>query len=92
VHGGVERYLRERRLGRCFAELAAADPATARIGKIAERWGFLDPSHFNRLFKQHFGLRPSDVMASQAIGHHDANRGSELTQDLATAHQWIRSL
>ncbi len=93
AHGGVERYLRERRLGRCFAELAAASPATGRIGKIAERWGFFDPSHFNRLFKQRFGLRPSEVLASQcSVGHPGAQRPAALTQGLATAHQWIRSL
>jgi len=92
IHGGVERYLRERRLGRCFAELAAAAPATGRIGRIAERWGFFDPSHFNRLFKQRFGMRPSDVLASHAVAHPGAQRPAALAPSLATAHQWIRSL
>jgi AraC-like DNA-binding protein len=91
--GGVERYLRQRRLSRCFRDLAAAAPGTTRIVKVAERWGFHDQSHFHRLFKQQFGLRPSDVLASQAGGPaDDARHGADLRQGFATAHAWFRSL
>jgi TRAP-type C4-dicarboxylate transport system substrate-binding protein len=39
-HGGVERYLRQRRLARCFRDLAAADPGCGRVKGVARRWGF----------------------------------------------------
>jgi hypothetical protein len=45
------------------------------------------------LFKQRFGLRPSDVLASQAVGHAGSDQEVlELTRDLAIPHQWFRSL
>ena len=92
-HGGVERYLRQRRLARCFRDLAAAVPAKPRIREVAERWGFYDQSHFNRLFKQQFGLRPSDVLASHAIGQPDDHPDQEdVRQDFATVHEWFHSL
>lgn len=91
-HGGVERYIRERRLARCFRDLVAAEPTSTRVGKVAAHWGFHDQSHFNRLFKQQFAMRPSDVLASRPHGASDGGNPAKLTQGLATAHQWFRAL
>jgi AraC-like DNA-binding protein len=56
--GGVETYIRRRRLRRSL--LALADPAAAhrRIGEIAYDSGFADESHFSRLFKEAYGTTP----------------------------------
>ncbi len=58
--GGVLRAIQQRRLHRCFHELCLRDEKTT-VRCIAERYGFMHPSHFNRLFKQLFFLSPSEV-------------------------------
>ncbi|MGB7949441.1 MAG: helix-turn-helix domain-containing protein, partial [Candidatus Binatia bacterium] len=60
-YGGVERYVRDQRLQRCFDELMRADPTRGRIRAVAAKWGFENPSHFHRLFKARLGIVPSDV-------------------------------
>jgi AraC-like DNA-binding protein len=57
----VAHYIRERRLRRAQALLSAEGQGNARIGDIAYRCGFEDPVHFTRLFRQRFGMRPSDA-------------------------------
>lgn len=64
--GGIGRYIRNRRLDRCFFELAGRKPSRGCIKAVSERWNFHDPSHFNRLFKARFGMSPSDCMATTA--------------------------
>ena len=59
--GGVRRFLREQRLGRCFHELAMPISSDCRIRSIAEKWGFRNASHFHRLFKGKFGISPSEI-------------------------------
>jgi AraC-like DNA-binding protein len=56
----VAAWIRGRRLERCRAELV--DPALARhpVCRIGEHWGFADPGHFSRLFKNTFGLPPGE--------------------------------
>ncbi|MEM7022469.1 MAG: helix-turn-helix domain-containing protein [Pseudomonadota bacterium] len=88
--GGVDTYIRQRRLDRCCLELAAATHRPLRVGPIAERWGFRDPSHFHRLFKQRFGVRPSDVLASGAHpGGHNGDTRNRVADNIDT---WIRAL
>ena len=92
--GGVDHYLRECRLARCFRDLAAADPSTARIWKIAARWGFEDPSHFHRLFKRRFGIRPSDLLAGDGsvIPAEHPLHPTIPSDQLHLAHGWFRAL
>jgi AraC-like DNA-binding protein len=60
----VMGYLRETRLQRCRAALAAS-PAQANIGRIAYQHGFIDLHAFTRLFKRRFGVTPGQVRDSQ---------------------------
>jgi AraC family transcriptional regulator, positive regulator of tynA and feaB len=48
----------ERRLLRCAANLDAS--ADLRISDAALRWGFGDISHFNKSFRQRFGVSPRE--------------------------------
>jgi len=52
----------ELRLQRAFA-LLTNPHARGRISEIALQAGFSDVSHFNRLFRAHFGDTPSGVRA-----------------------------
>jgi AraC-like DNA-binding protein len=59
--GGIAKYIRDARLRACMHELARPSTNRRPIGRVATRWGFENPSHFNRLFKQSFGVVPSAV-------------------------------
>ncbi|MFW8583999.1 helix-turn-helix domain-containing protein [Rhizobium beringeri] len=56
--GGVEAYIRRRRLRRCLLTLCDSRYADRRIGDIAYEMGFADEAHFSRLFRRAFGLSP----------------------------------
>lgn len=93
-HGGIAHYLCARRLGRCFGELLAAEPGKTKVRQIAERWGFYNPSHFHRLFKQHFDARPSDVLdvCPHASVAAEPRSGPSLGHDLSRANGWFCAL
>jgi AraC-like DNA-binding protein len=61
----VGRWIRERRLRRCYSELAHA-PRDVSVTDIAFRWGFNDAAHFSRVFKAAFGQTPSSVLGANA--------------------------
>ena len=63
TEGGVARYIRDRRLDRCFFELAGAKPVRGQVVAVARRWHFKDPSGFNRIYRQRFGAPPSETLA-----------------------------
>ncbi|MDC7787311.1 helix-turn-helix domain-containing protein [Rhodoplanes sp. TEM] len=59
--GGIAEYVREQRLRRCLGDLVSAKQAHRQVAEIAYAWGFSDPTHFARAFKQRFGRTPSEV-------------------------------
>ncbi|ASK36015.1 AraC family transcriptional regulator [Alcanivorax sp. N3-2A] len=59
--GGIAGYIREQRLRRCFEALTRPDGPRPRIIDVAMQWGFDSQSHFSRLFRQQFGITPSDA-------------------------------
>ena len=62
AEGGVQAYITRRRLDRVAATLR--DPLDRdRIADIAERWGFCDAAYLGRLFRERFGMTPSDYRA-----------------------------
>lgn len=62
AEGGVAHYLNERRLVHCFRLLRSNPPSRGRVKTVAECLGFMDHSHFNRLFRRKFHMTPSDAM------------------------------
>jgi len=58
----VAGYLREVRLEHCRRALAVAGSRES-VADIAFRCGFTNPVHFARLFRERFGLRPSELRA-----------------------------
>jgi AraC-like DNA-binding protein len=91
-YGGVERYIHDQHLQRCFDELMRADPTRGRIRTVAANWGFEDPSHFHRLFKARLGIAPSEV---PVLGSDPAVRPHvpELLgkrAEIAQLHRWFR--
>ena len=60
TEGGIEAYIRDRRLDRCSDALMLVAPGRGRVREISERLGFADAGHFTRAFRQRFGVAPSD--------------------------------
>lgn len=58
----VSQLIRSMRLAAIHHDLAA-EP-TQSISRIAARWGMHDMPHFTRLFRATYGMRPSDLRAS----------------------------
>lgn len=56
--GGVETYIRRRRLRRTLVELADPALSSRNIGEIAYAAGFADEAHFSRLFRATYGTTP----------------------------------
>jgi AraC-like DNA-binding protein len=56
----VAEAIRTRRLQRCHKDLA--DPALRDrpVHAIASRWGLRSPAHFSRIFREAYGMSPSD--------------------------------
>jgi AraC-like DNA-binding protein len=63
---GVARLIRQRRLHRCRADLL--DPALADrpVAVTAARWGFADPAHFSRAFRDEYGHPPGEFRRTYA--------------------------
>jgi acetamidase/formamidase/AraC-like DNA-binding protein len=59
-------YLRERRLQRCWADLANTSEAHRSVSDIAFGCGFSDAAHFSRSFRDRFGVSPRAFRQQQA--------------------------
>ena len=65
AEGGVQTYVREQRLNRCYQDLQKSPPSSRKtISEIASKWGFSDAAAFSRLFRKRYGMSPSDVNVS----------------------------
>ncbi len=87
--GGIARYIRQRRLEEAMRDLACTRASRGTIQRVSERWGFHDPSHFNRLFRAQFGFSPSEftgigdmetAMANTCLSDHDPGRVPDLSR------------
>jgi AraC-like DNA-binding protein len=65
--GGVARYIQAERLRQ--AHRALAEPGDVRdIVRVAEDFGFFDPSAFSRAFRREFGYSPSELRNTALAG------------------------
>jgi AraC-like DNA-binding protein len=58
--GGVSTYIRQQRLLKTRDALADSSDRRS-ISRIAEEWGFVDPSAYSRAFRHEFGISPSEA-------------------------------
>ncbi|MFJ8013905.1 helix-turn-helix domain-containing protein [Streptomyces sp. NPDC096339] len=56
----VAASIRRRRLERCCADLANPDLRHHAVGAVAARWGFGHAAAFGRLFRQTYGITPTE--------------------------------
>ncbi len=92
--GGVEAFIRDRRLLRCYHELRGARRGEQRITDIASTWGFSSPSHFTRLFRGTFGVSPSEVLDLGATREAvSSNQGVEgYMGEIQRLSQWLSAM
>ncbi len=57
------QYLRQRRLNGAAEALSDPLQAALPVAEIGFRVGFIDPAHFSRAFRQHFGVAPNAYRA-----------------------------
>ncbi|GAA4869738.1 helix-turn-helix domain-containing protein [Actinomycetospora straminea] len=58
--GSLRAMIQEQRLDACRRDLRDRRHAHQAVATIGRRWGFVDPSHFGRVFRQTFGLTPAE--------------------------------
>ncbi|WP_137732959.1 helix-turn-helix domain-containing protein [Pseudaquabacterium pictum] len=58
-------WIRQQRLERCRDDLRSRTYRDCSVAEIAYTWGFADPSHFTRIFKQQFGVGPRAYREAQ---------------------------
>lgn len=91
--GGVAAYIRDARLNRCWQELSRPGNRPKRIGDVAMRWGFSSQSHFNRLFREAFGLSPSEVAErARSKGEVQREPGASNVDHRPALHDLLRRL
>ncbi|MET9595436.1 helix-turn-helix domain-containing protein [Streptomyces sp. NPDC006516] len=56
----VGRLIQRCRLERCALELAHRSRTVPTVAAIAQRWGFVNPAHFSRVFRGAYGLSPRE--------------------------------
>ena len=83
--GGVIRFITNRRLDRCFADLMATPARHGAVRRVAERWGFDHPGNFHRSFRDRFGMSPSDCL------ERDSSRACPIPGNVHhPVHEWLR--
>lgn len=60
----VATWIRQRRLESCRLDLGRLSNRRRTVAAVAQSWGFSSPSHFSRLFRQTYGLSPSEWQIS----------------------------
>ncbi|MDQ2623715.1 MAG: helix-turn-helix domain-containing protein [Actinomycetota bacterium] len=55
----VSRWVRERRLEHARRELLVPSSLRRSVAQVAVAWGFVDASHFSKVFRERFGTSPS---------------------------------
>lgn len=76
--GGLKTFVSGIRLEQARRDLETATSARGVVRRVAERWGYYDPSHFNTAFSRKFGRSPSQVIGALTA------QGASWTTERAT--------
>jgi AraC-like DNA-binding protein len=92
-HGGVGRYIWERRMQRALRMLSQTQFTNLSIGSVAFSCGFTSEAHFSRSFKSRFGQSPSRIRAGCLDAATSARQGPDGSDEEHMAFVgWIREL
>ncbi|MEV7781982.1 helix-turn-helix domain-containing protein [Kitasatospora sp. NPDC088351] len=59
----VSRFIQRRRLEACARELGRRGRTAPTVSAVAQRWGFVNPTHFSRTFRAAYGVSPREWRA-----------------------------
>jgi AraC-like DNA-binding protein len=91
--GGVASYIQEQRLVHAYAALSNLAHDRRHIYEIAFGLGFSSEAHFSRIFRNTFGLSPSDVRARARTTLSDINRQTPAAAVAGSGYEeWVRQL
>lgn len=90
--GGLVRHVRQLRLRRAFAALAAPPPRRRSILEVALRHGFGSESGFIRAFRREFGVTPGELRAAGGPRRADGGAGGEAPPVGHDALRWLHAL
>jgi AraC-like DNA-binding protein len=62
----VGRHIQRRRLEECARELGRGGRAAPTVWSVAQRWGFVNPAHFSRVFRGAYGISPREWRSVRA--------------------------
>ncbi|MGE5477001.1 MAG: helix-turn-helix domain-containing protein [Bacteroidales bacterium] len=88
--GGVQHYIRHRRLRRSLMDVCDPVRGQRRIADLAYDHGFADEAHFSRLFRQAFGMSPR--AARNAARRGEPLALAILSGDSLCLSHWLRDL
>ncbi|MGA5538014.1 AraC family transcriptional regulator [Mycolicibacterium nivoides] len=60
-------YLRDIRLVQAHEELCRSTPEATTVRAIAERWGFRHAGRFSTIYRERFGVSPSDELRGRSV-------------------------
>lgn len=63
----VSQWVRERRLEHVRRDLVDPRRTAEGVAAIAASWGFIDPSHFSKVFRAHVGSSPTAYRAAEGV-------------------------
>ncbi|MEV6261473.1 helix-turn-helix domain-containing protein [Streptomyces sp. NPDC051784] len=69
----VARFIKQRRLHRCAQELGRRTASPPTVSSIAQRWGFVNPTHFSRTFRAFHGHTPVQWRALSTATDQDSD-------------------
>lgn len=95
AQGGVQEFIRRRRLVACFKAISSPAQAHRRIYDIALDYGFTSPSHFSHLFRSHFGVSPREARDLDAAATRQPPPGASASTGEQAVEQiwlWARTL
>ncbi|MFE9445141.1 helix-turn-helix domain-containing protein [Streptomyces sp. NPDC006602] len=56
----VSRWIQSRRLEACRRDLLHREATNRTVVAVAQRWGFTSAAHFSRVFRDAYGMPPSE--------------------------------
>lgn len=87
-HGGVSRYIMDRRLAAAYRELQQVPSTRGQIRRTAEKWGFFEPATFTRSFRRRFEELPGDAVGRFVLP--DEERTTPETTLTRYHFDWMR--
>ena len=87
--GGVRAFILQARLEACRIDLRSNIKRgdTTGIAEVAFYWGFTDPAHFNRAFREAYGETPGSWLARTACGKGTIT--TSIPEALRSLYSWL---